>query len=365
MNWLDFHRKSEQLSSDANVYKKRGDIELSLNLYRQAAEFEQEALSLIDNSKTRTLGIIAVSATSLWFKAKEYEKAQQLSYLILHKYNLPPFALQELQLLLQTIWTEQTKSTAGINFANEQLLVSVKGKEVVVGGAPLDLIVEKVQIIQSIFYRSIEFLRGLPHRKKGNPSKEIQESFRPWLFQAPPGSYQFSVAIQSPKQLDMFNQNIEATNLVENFLKIVKATIDSDDSLSQLVPDKNYQSTFMKLSRNLSPNGKSFDRLEIRNIDGSNSILITPEDRQTIGKRITSTTEKQIESKETLYGILRAVHLDKDWLDLNIENKSVHITDLRDTVDDVIGPLINKPVRVTVSKSSGHKFRFIDIEADE
>jgi hypothetical protein len=37
-----------------------------------------------------------------------------------------------------------------------QVFFSVKGGDVVTGGAPLDLIVEKVQTIQPIFYRTIE-----------------------------------------------------------------------------------------------------------------------------------------------------------------------------------------------------------------
>lgn len=39
---------------------------------------------------------------------------------------------------------------------------SVKGGEVITGGAPLDLIVEKVQTIQSMFYRTVECIKDLP-----------------------------------------------------------------------------------------------------------------------------------------------------------------------------------------------------------
>ena len=67
---------------------------------------------------------------------------------------------------------------------------SLKGGEVITGGAPLDLVVEKVQTIQAIFYRTIEFIKDMPLRTRGAPIREIQESCRPWLFQAAPGSYQ-------------------------------------------------------------------------------------------------------------------------------------------------------------------------------
>ena len=54
------------------------------------------------------------------------------------------------------------RERAGIEFAPGQVLISVKGGDVIEGGAPLDLIVEKVQTVQSLFYRTAEFLVELP-----------------------------------------------------------------------------------------------------------------------------------------------------------------------------------------------------------
>src|SRR5260370_32502841 len=113
--------------------------------------------------------------------------------------SIPQFARVDLRNLIQAIWTESSKRTANVSFLPGQVFVSVRGGDVIHGGAPLDLIVEKVQTIQAMFYRTIEFVRDMPLRRHGGPIHEIQESCRPWLFQAAPGSYQFSVAIQEPK----------------------------------------------------------------------------------------------------------------------------------------------------------------------
>lgn len=61
--------------------------------------------------------------------------------------------------------------------------MSVKGGEVVAGGAPMDLVIEKVQTIQSMFYRTIELIKDMPLRSRGASTSDIQESYRPWLFQ--------------------------------------------------------------------------------------------------------------------------------------------------------------------------------------
>ncbi|MBE9014234.1 hypothetical protein IQ250_29010, partial [Pseudanabaenaceae cyanobacterium LEGE 13415] len=48
--------------------------------YRFAAECEVRALEALDVTKTRTLGVIVVSAVSLWFKAEEFDIAERLAY---------------------------------------------------------------------------------------------------------------------------------------------------------------------------------------------------------------------------------------------------------------------------------------------
>ena len=257
-----------------------------------------------------------------------------------------------------------------MSFLPGQVTVSVTGGQLITGGAPLDLIVDKVQTIQALFYRTIEFLKGMPHRLHGPPLREIQESCRPWLFQAPPGSYQFSVAIQEPAQKDFFKEDIKPDQVALHFLEIVKATsVEEPKTLEAVVPDRQYRNTFLKLSRNLAPTGRSFDRLEIKAEGEPRGIVLVPESRSVINKTIrqqSTEAEKQDGEEEMLLkGVLRAVHLDKDWLDVTAEDHSVHVEGLKDTIDDVIGPMVNRRVMVRAVKSGKDKLRFVDIELDE
>ena len=207
MSWADFHKASEAAAIEASQAFNHGNNSEAVILYAKAAESEQAALAHVDATKLRTRGITAVSAVSLWYKAAAYERAEQLAYSVLADPSLPQFARADLRHLIQAIWTENSKTAASVNFLPGQVFVSVKGGEVITGGAPLDLIVEKVQTIQSMFYRTVEFIKDMPLRLRGGPIREIQESCRPWLFQAPPGSYQFAVAIQEAKQLDFFKED--------------------------------------------------------------------------------------------------------------------------------------------------------------
>jgi len=370
MSWADFHKASEAAAIEAEQAFRDGNISQATLLYAKAAEHEQQALAAVDATKARTRGITAVSAVSLWYKAIAYDRAEQLAYSMLADPSIPGFARTDLRNLVQAIWTEGSKLAANVSFLPGQVFVSVKGGDVITGGAPLDLVVEKVQTIQAMFYRTIEFIRDMPLRPRGAPIRDIQESCRPWLFQAAPGSYQFSVAIQEPKQLDFFREDVRPDLVARQFLEILKATSSEDQQqLETLVPKDDYRNVFLKLSRNLAPTGKRFDSIEFRTATGDALISLTPEARtvinQTLKKNRPVDAQGSQASEEELTGLLRAVDLDKDFLDLTIDGHHSHVVGLGDAMDDVIGPMINKRVKVTAVRDTRGTIRFRDIELDE
>lgn len=368
MTWLQFHTESERRAVEAKVALANKDESSAVDLYRQAAALEQRALGAIESNKARTRGITAVSAVALWYKANDYTAAERLAYGLLADEHMPDFARDQLRNLVQAIWTEHSKREAGVAFLPGQVSVSVKGGEVVTGGAPLDLIVDKVQSIQSIFYRTIEFLTGVAHRKHGPPSRDLQDACRPWLFQSVPGSYQFSVAIQKPMQADFFKAEVAPSRIAQHFLEIVSAAAGENiEELKSVVPNEEYRRTFLKLARNLAPTGKKFEKIEFRSAEDSRPISLDPESRTYINHNLRQSPESARDQSvtEELKGTLRALNLDKDWLDVVSEGESIHIEGLQETVDDVIGPMVNRQVTVRFIRTSSKKLKFVDIELDE
>jgi hypothetical protein len=366
MSWVDLHRQSETCASEASELARTGAPDRAVPRYHAAAELEERAFQQIDPSKRRTLAIIGVSAVSLWFKAGEYQRAEQLALRMLNG-PIQAFAAEDLRILLQTIWTEGTKRMAGVPFLPGRVVVSVKGGDVVVGGAPLDLIVDKVQTIQAIFYRTVEYIRGMPHRLKGGPVPEVQEACRPWLFQEAPGSYQFSIAVQAPPQADFFRDDVEPRQIVSHFLDIVRATTEGGEALAGKVPDLQYRSTFLKLARNLAPTGRTFSQLEIKAAGETKGVLLVPETRLEINRILRGAggpARAPSPAETTISGVLRALHLDQDWLEVASDGKLVRVSGLKDAVDDVIGPMVNRSVIVRVVQSRRAN-SFVDIEIDE
>lgn len=133
MSWSTFHRESEKLAIEAQLAARGRKHDLALDLYRKAADAERRALALLPKDKVRTRAITAVSAVALCFKAREYAAAEQIACEMLADKSLPEFARTDLRNLVQAIWTEAAKQSAGVSFLAGQVTVSVKGDEVVKG----------------------------------------------------------------------------------------------------------------------------------------------------------------------------------------------------------------------------------------
>lgn len=91
MSWDLYHSESEKLASQAEVLRLRGDHSSAADVYRRAAELEERALDALDPSRSRTRGITAVSALSLWHKAGREDEVRRLAEQLLAE-PLPHFA---------------------------------------------------------------------------------------------------------------------------------------------------------------------------------------------------------------------------------------------------------------------------------
>lgn len=369
MDWLERHKYSETLAAQAHSALREGNNRGAEELFRQAAVAEEDALSLLDTSKPRTFGIAAVSAVSLWYKGKDVERASMLAYRCLANPGLASPAREQLDDLVQTLYTERDRKRLTGDFLPGSVTIAVKGGSVLRGAAPLDLIVDKVKTLQSIFFRVIEWSNGKPLRRSGPPTKDITSSFEPWLVQEAPGSFQFSVAVKVSGQFDMFDaEKLEAADIARKFLDIVTTmTADASGEASKdLVPDDGYRGTFRKLVRNLTPPANSDESVVISSKEREGVVALLDESTRpmldlAIKRESPKADESAGEQMQEFTGALRALDLDGDWLKVEVDSGQVTVKGLSQAVDDVIGPMVNKRVLVKAVKTKRGELKFVDI----
>lgn len=377
MSWMAHHTESEFLASSAEMEMRAGNTRVAIALYIRAAEQELQALGDLDESKIRTLSITAVSAVSLLFKAQQFKESQMIAHQWLGKGILLPFAVNQLSELVQSNRTEQMLREASVKFTRGEVFISVRGGEVVFGGAPLELIYRKVDEVRNLFYRTIEFMLEMPLRIKGSPSIEIQQHCRPWLFHAPPGSYQFAVRVQKPDQLvlpEFGDVTPKIEDVTSQFLQIVRATSENpQEALEDVVPDEDYRNTFVKLARNLAPpkNGKSFSQIDIRSAASMDepAISFVSTSREQLNTALRASRNNQQSDADAaqpqISGVLRGLQLDSDWIEI-VDDNSVtqRIRGARKNLDDIIGPMVNHRVTADV-KGKGKSRTLLDIQMED
>lgn len=103
MSWSKHHALSQQYAIQAEESLRISSLDQAVEFYRYAAQAETLALYALDLSKVRTLGITAVSAASLWYKAKDFSQAKRIAQYWLASERLPAFANEQLVDILSAI----------------------------------------------------------------------------------------------------------------------------------------------------------------------------------------------------------------------------------------------------------------------
>lgn len=386
MSWLVHHTRSEGYASQAEELYRQHKDDRAAELYRLAAEAEVNALENLDPNKTRTIGITAVSAASLYFKAQEFLLARKTAHKWLATDLLPPFAIEELEEFLQIIRYEESRINSGIQFIEGEVLVSVKGGQILYGAAPLELVLRKVDQISKIFYRTTEMLLDLPLRTRGKPTQDVRKYCDPWLFQAVPGSYQFSVRVRKPtdhEQLSFPGMSSTETELrveqiTKKFLDVIRATTqDPEGELIEVVPQEDYRKAFLKSAQDLAPplTGKTFGQIEIKSSSDiePRPVVLLPETRSVIKEVLRKSEPEPPELPEykvtTLTGVLRNLHLDDDWLEISIDGETQKIYGAGEEIDDRVGPMVNRRVIAEVlerfDSSLERRYSLRDLQLEE
>lgn len=369
MDWLSLHKASEILATRAHAALQAGNNDEAEELFRKAASSEEASLAHLGTSTPRTLGITAVSAAWLWYKGRDPQRAMMLAYRHLSNPDLAAPARAQLEDLVQTLYTDRERQRLTGAFLPGSVTVAVKGENILRGAAPLDLVVEKVKTVQSIFFRVVEWAEGRPLRRRGPPTKDIAGSFEPWLVQEAPGSFQFSVAVKVSDQMDMFTpERLDSFDIARKFLDVV-TTMASDvtgDASRELVADAGYRGTFRKLIRNLTPPANSRESVLISSKERDDLAVVLDESTRpkldfVIKSELPKADESVGEQMQEFSGVLRALDLDSDWLKVDIDGGQVTIKELSQAVDDVIGPMVNKTVLVKAVKTGRGDLKFVDI----
>lgn len=101
------HERSREMASRATTYAQQGNTSEAMVLYAEAGDLERQALLDVPLEERRTWSILAVSAASLFYKARKYEQAEYIVHEYLANEDTLPFARRQLRMLLTLAWMDK------------------------------------------------------------------------------------------------------------------------------------------------------------------------------------------------------------------------------------------------------------------
>lgn len=320
-------------------------------LYAAAAEAEQNAFDRTPADRQRTRGVLAVSATSLLYKAQEHDESELAIFRFLGRGDLNPWAEEQLRELLEVVADERLLlSSLNQRYAEESVTVSLRGGAVGSGTGPLDLILNKMTSVRSLLYRFAEWVGEYPLRVRGAPPAELQHLIQARVAEPAIGSYRMEIRLTEPTQINLFPRVVAADVGAAAFEFLQRLNRGTRSDIEDYVPDERYRKAFLDLSNAIAPDGKTLSEVGLYRSQPEKvtTVYLTRGLKRKIKQVRLRVSTDSPQRYHSLTGILRALHLDRNWLEITDDNgEHVKCDTVPDMLDDVVGPMVNNMVTVS------------------
>lgn len=347
------HQEAQRLASLGEIALTSGEESRARELYAAAAEAEQSAFDRTPSDRKRTRSILAVSATSLLYKAQKHDDSELAIFRFLGRGDLNPWAQEQLRELLEVVADERfLLSSLNQRYAGESVTVSLRGGMIGSGTGPLDLVLKKIASVKSLLYRFAEWVGEYPLRVRGAPPAELQDLIQARVAEPAVGSYRMEIRLTEPSQIELFESpRVSAADVgIAAFEFLERLNRGSRADIEDYVPDERYRKAFLDLSNAIAPDGKKVNEVGLYHSQSEKvtSIYLTGALKRKIRQVRSPLPTGSHQERHSLEGVLRALHLDKNWLEITDESgEHVKCDTLPDMLDDVVGPMVNNMVIVS------------------
>ena len=253
------HDEAMNLAELATVAKVKGDLQQADELLRKAYENEARAAYLmIDvSSPEPTRSVLFRSAASLAIDCNELREAEKLLAIGLSG-NPPPDISEELRDLFERVNFHRHLDLRGVVLEDDELQLSIAGRLVSVGLAPIEQLVMRIENSRKLIFRVVERLMERPYREVGAVRGAVREY---GLFVSVPRAASMAVTLRvsRPKPLPGFEKEIEyihSSQVIDELISCLDSFSKSEEKeLRERIPQDAYYRNFVGIAKNLAPDG--------------------------------------------------------------------------------------------------------------
>ena len=248
------HREAMDAAEEADLARLRGDSHRHEELIRRAFQLEQQAADLAATSNVEpTRSVLHRSAAALALEAGEYREAERLIGVALG--GSPPVEiLEELRSLLQDVHFHQHLTADGIDLAPNEFEYTLIGGQVGEGIAPSAEFVRRIDLLDQLVFRTAERTAGRSFRPQGRRDSEIQRAVE--LFVKVPRAASFAIGFRLGHRGFLPGMD-PAVDVLADMIRCFDHFARSEaEPLRALIPDDEYFDSFVRLAKQLGPDGK-------------------------------------------------------------------------------------------------------------
>ncbi|BAQ34032.1 MULTISPECIES: hypothetical protein [Dehalococcoides] len=360
----ELHQHAMELADKAVFERINGNVEASIDYYKQACEYEKQAANSIskDAQNEPTRSILFRSAASLAIKANDKAVAENLVFNGLA--GFPPDDIKaELLELFDQIDFERHLDAKGIVLNSNDCLITFDGNAIGPGTTPGTILIKKLQSFQKLLSRTVERKLGHPFREFGTLPKIIQD-YDLYITASRSGSFKLALRVSNPKARPLPGFGIEFIEpdlIVEEIMDCLDVYNRGDSKeLLNRITDEAYYRNFVSIAKNLSPDGEDVTSVIFEANKNNNKKLVvlkTPRTQIKFPMLKTADSDK-IESIEVT-GYLNSANKIRDNYIIIVDSNEKELGKFevpKGIMDDIVKPLWGSFVNVIGHKIGANKY---------
>jgi hypothetical protein len=369
------HREAMEQTDLALAARQQGDEVNALVYFHKAYQLEAQAANAFANrlDAEPTRSVLFRSAATLALDCKLLPEAEKLVCTALIG-NPPEQIGDELRDLLEQIHFERHLALRGIDLQPDEIQLSIAGKAVGYGIAPMEAFLQRVENTENLLYRTAERKQNRPYRDRGRRDKSLTEGLQLYISIPRAASFAITFRVGASQQLSLPGLSVGEGVIDELFDCLELYTRGEDAQLRERISEEAYYRNFVSLARNIQPDGRKVDVVGFTTARSGSSRKVqlthTPQDTAGLAPKAVETLPvRQKPDQETVQvsGMLKMADARKPTDEIQIVspgNVRHRVVVPPGMMSDIVKPLWDTEVMVT-GVQKGRKIHLMQIHPVE
>lgn len=366
----ELHPRAMDLADEAFRLRRSGSDARAKEMFLEALELERAAAVLLppDEQAEPSRSILYRSAASLAYNGEDFSTAERLVAQGLS--GFPPIEIrEELKNLYEDINFKRHLQAHGVVLSDNQWVMTIHGNATSFGGTLVEPLMDRVDRVTALFYRTVERLLGIHYRTSGGITRAIKETYGLYVKAFAPSSFAVSFQIGAPEQqISLFEDQeprkpVEPDFVVDELMKCLEIwESEKTEVLRETIGDETYYQNFVGIAEQIAPDGDAVKLVGFKAVrQGEEKPVTLRKNRRQLRESISA---EQLSDQEplstTLRGVLRFASSPQSK-----PYGTVHLTDAEGAhrirvpialMKDVVQPYYEERVEITAVRKGGHLY---------